>query len=221
MNTAAANSTFGMAVPRATPARPNGRTKTMLSTRLSTPATRKPTVGRPALPSPISIGRATPRTGRKTMYDSMRICRTCPAGCSKLGSTHHAMNRGPSTMRNRPAASVRERAIFDHLRKISRSSSCLPWVCSRVAAGITTAAIDSRKSRSEQAGGEREGEGDLRPLEEDLAQLVLLALGLQPRRGRHHDRRDRQQEIHEVDDEAVRDGEVRNRADVHVGSDHD
>src|ERR1051325_6213235 len=43
MNTAAANSTFGMAVPRATPARPNGRTKTMLSTRLSTPATRKPT----------------------------------------------------------------------------------------------------------------------------------------------------------------------------------
>ncbi len=44
---------------------------------------------------------------------------------------------------------------------------------------------------------------------------------MQPGGGRHHDRSDRNQKLHEVDDEAVGDGEVGNRADVHVRTDHD
>ena len=64
-NTTAANSTFGIAVPSATPASPIEPTSAMLNTRFTIPVTRKPIVGRPALPNPISIGSATPRTGRK------------------------------------------------------------------------------------------------------------------------------------------------------------
>src|SRR5437879_2568105 len=136
-----ANRTLGMAVPSATPAIPIVRARMMLNPRFTKPATRNPIVGRPGLPRPIRIGSATPRTGRKTRYEIVRIRSTWPAGCSKDGSIHHAMNRGPRTMRNNPAIIVSERAILDHLRKISRSSDVRPCVFSRVAIGITTAAI--------------------------------------------------------------------------------
>src|SRR5947209_1734737 len=109
----------------------------------------KSTIATPALAIPPRLRTSRPslnhsssaRTGRKTRYEIVRIWSTWPAGCSKDGSIHHAMNRGPRTMRNNPAIIVSERAILDHLRKISRSSDVRPCVFSRVAIGITTAAI--------------------------------------------------------------------------------
>jgi hypothetical protein len=46
----------------------------------------------------------------------VRICSTLPDGPSKDGPIHHPMNRGPKTIRNSPAISVSDIAIFDHLR---------------------------------------------------------------------------------------------------------
>ena len=43
----------------------------------------------------------------------MRICNTCPDGASYDGSIHQLMNRGPSTIRNRPDMIVRDKATFD------------------------------------------------------------------------------------------------------------
>ena len=77
---------------------------------------RKATVGSPGFPSPMRMGWATPRTGKNTRPDTMRICSTRPAGSSKVGPIHHPMNRGPRTMRKSPVMSVSDRAIFDHLR---------------------------------------------------------------------------------------------------------
>ena len=135
-----------MAVPSATPISPSGPTRRMLSPRLSTPAARKATAGSLGLPSPIRTGKATPRTGRNTKLDSMRIWSTWPAGCSNEGPIHQPMNCGPRVTRKSPIMSVRDRATFDHFRKISRRSGIFPSVFSLVAIGETTAAMDPMKS---------------------------------------------------------------------------
>ena len=135
-----------MAVPSATPASPSGPARTRLRTRLSTPAPRNVSDGSTGFPSPISTGRATPRTGRKIRLEIMRIWSTAPAGPSNEASIHQPMKRGPSTMRNRPTIMVRQNAIFDQRRKIARSSPRRPWVLSRVVVGITTAAMATMNS---------------------------------------------------------------------------
>ena len=71
----------------------------------------------------------------------MRICSTRPAGPSKDGPIDQPMNRGPNTIRKRPAISVSDIAILDHLRNTWRSSAPRPSMFSFVAIGITTAAI--------------------------------------------------------------------------------
>jgi len=92
-------------------------------------------------PNPIRIGTATPRIGRKANPDNMRICNTCPDGASYDGSIHQLMNRGPSTIRNRPDMIVRDKATFDHVKNISLMSSTLPRVFRLVVIGATTASI--------------------------------------------------------------------------------
>src|SRR5207249_9595215 len=93
---------------------------------------------------PLHLPSFPTRRSSDLRYDTIRICSTWPAGCSKVGSTHHAMNLGPMTMRKMPAASVSDSAILDHLKKISRSSACLPCACSRVRSEEHTSELQSR-----------------------------------------------------------------------------
>src|SRR5258705_172806 len=100
------------------------------TTTIATPAAAKPPKFRTSRPS--LNHNTNPSTGS--------------ADRSNCGPTHHAMKRGPRTTRNRPALIVIESAIFDHFRKISRNSGIFPCVCSRVAVGITTAAMATTNS---------------------------------------------------------------------------
>ena len=144
--TRTAKRTFGMAVPRATPISPSGRTSTMLRPRFNRPAMRNAMVGKPGLSNPIRMGCATPLTGRKIRYEATSTWSTSPAGPSKEGSIHQAMKRGPKSRKKRHAMSVSESAILDHLRKISVSCARSPSVFSFVAIGETTAAMATMNS---------------------------------------------------------------------------
>src|SRR5207245_2071706 len=106
ISTTAAKRTLGMAVPSATPASPSGPARTRLRTRLSTPAPRNVSDGSTGFPSPISTGRATPRTGRKIRLEIMRIWSTTPAGPSNEASIHQPMKRGRVGLERKPSGGV-------------------------------------------------------------------------------------------------------------------